>query len=162
MDLILLRHAEKEFFGGDPFLSDRGREQARRLPIEWGAPAVASVSLISSPKRRALETLQPLAEAWGRNVVVDAALDERRPGESGADFSTRVRRSIESFEAAPPGELLVLCSHLDWIEEFRLALACVEDLTRYPYDHWPSSQSLHLSREGTDRPWTVTRLGRNP
>lgn len=162
MDLILLRHGEKEPFGSDPFLSPRGQEQARRLPSELDAvPAETVLTLIASPKKRAIETLQPLAQAWNTTLRIQEDLDERRFTESAEGFSARVRRFIATLDEAAPQSITVLCSHLDWIEEFRLALACTENLNRYPYDHWPSLQSLHLRRASRHEPWEVIRLGRD-
>lgn len=162
MDLILLRHAEKEPFGNDPFLSPRGQEQARRLPSELDASLLGpDTTLIASPKKRAIETLQPLAQASSAKLRILDDLDERRFHESYEGFTARVRRIVASLDETPPTGVTVFCSHLDWIEEFRMALPCTEDLTRAPYDHWPSLQSLHLRRASRDEPWVVIQFGRN-
>lgn len=162
MDLLLFRHAEKDPFGPDPLLTTRGEEQARRLPAEVSKTALGGpILLLSSPKRRAIETLRPLASAWELALTVDPALDERHRNETHLDFKRRVGLFIESLAQRPEQESLILCSHLDWIEEFRTRLECAEDLTRFPFDHWPSSQSLHLRRESPQEPWRVVKMGRS-
>lgn len=82
MELLVIRHAEPvritaEETGGspaDPGLTDRGREQSRRLAAWLAAEGVDRV--VSSPLRRAVETAAPLAAAIGVDVELEDELCE--------------------------------------------------------------------------------------
>lgn len=119
---------------------------------EWADP----VRVVASPKLRARETLAPLAAALGLETQIDEDLDERRHGESAAEFRERVREKISALEAAP-AECVVWCSHLDWIEDFRAILDCDSDLLHPPYSHWSPAQFLVLH---LDDLWRVVKFGR--
>jgi probable phosphoglycerate mutase len=76
--LFLIRHAEPQRAVGDtpadPGLTERGREQARKLAAYLAADGVDVV--ISSPMRRARETAAELARASGTTARVDEMLTE--------------------------------------------------------------------------------------
>ncbi len=82
MELLVIRHAEPvrvtaaETGGApaDPGLTDRGREQSRRL-AGWLAPEGVD-RVVSSPLRRAVETAAPLAAVIGADVEIDDELCE--------------------------------------------------------------------------------------
>ncbi len=82
MDLVLVRHAEPvrvsaaETSGAaaDPGLTARGHDQALRL-AGWLAADHFDAVLVS-PKRRALETAAPVADALGLAVKVDESIVE--------------------------------------------------------------------------------------
>jgi len=88
-DIWLVRHGEAAAQFGehiDPGLSPLGHEQARAAERLLAAVVPASASLLSSPKRRALETGAPLARLRQQQLVTDprfielpspGALDER-------------------------------------------------------------------------------------
>lgn len=169
MDIIVLRHAERTpGFAQDPQLTPHGREQAIALADilmlpRWGRPH----KLYASPKQRALQTLQPLAEKLDLPVEILPDLDEKQPGESVSSFRERIQNLIDvvtvptqvSSQRNAPTASLVWCSHLDWIEEFRSLIDCEEDLLRAPYDQWSPGQFLVL------RPvdlWKVVGFGRAP
>ena len=73
--VTVVQHAEKERTAGDPGLTARGHEQARRV-ARWMAGADVGV-LLCSPLRRARETAAPLAEVLGVEPVLDDRLVER-------------------------------------------------------------------------------------
>lgn len=81
--VFLLRHAEAgvpgRWAGPDDArpLSAEGRRQAERLVRRWAAQPFAR--LVSSPFRRCLETLQPLAAARGLPIEARDDLAEGRP-----------------------------------------------------------------------------------
>jgi alpha-ribazole phosphatase len=98
--LILVRHAEPaddargRCYGRfDVGLSDAGREHARRLPASLGHLDYGAV--YTSPRVRARETAEPLAEARGLHAVVDDDLRE-------LDFGELEGRRYEEIEASDP------------------------------------------------------------
>lgn len=160
MHLILLRHADKEFSGPDPALSARGLAQAQALVAllakddRWPSP----VHIFASPKRRAQQTAQPLADALNLKLKVLDDLDEHRPHESNAGFRQRLRRMISDIES-DQSTCVVWCTHLDWIEEFRALADCESDLLDSPFDVWGPAQFLILR---LDDLWHVVKFGRAP
>jgi 8-oxo-dGTP diphosphatase len=84
-------------------LVDNGWEQARELATRLSAlhPSV----LWSSPYLRCQQTLQPLGELCGLDVVVDSRLEEESP----------LEKSLAVLDDAPDNA--VLCSHGDVIPD---------------------------------------------
>ncbi|MDQ2636497.1 MAG: histidine phosphatase family protein [Actinomycetota bacterium] len=78
MQLLLIRHAlphrSEPGQGSDPDLSAEGVEQAARLPDALARFPITR--LLSSPQRRAVQTAQPVADALGLPVEIDARLAE--------------------------------------------------------------------------------------
>jgi broad specificity phosphatase PhoE len=78
MQLLLIRHAlplrTEAGEGSDPDLSNDGVEQAERLPQALKRFPITRV--VSSPQRRAVQTGQPVADALGLPVEIDARLAE--------------------------------------------------------------------------------------
>jgi broad specificity phosphatase PhoE len=78
MQLLLIRHAlplrSEPGQGSDPDLSEDGIEQAKRLPDALARFPISR--LVSSPQRRAMQTAQPVADALGLTVDVDARIAE--------------------------------------------------------------------------------------
>lgn len=112
--LFLVRHAKAgsrhDWVGDDVArpLSKAGRKQADALADSLRA--AGATELYSSPYLRCVQTLEPLAEALGVEVVVDQRLTE------GDDFSG----ALELLAAAHDGA--VLCSHGDVIPATMAAL----------------------------------------
>lgn len=83
VDLYLLRHADAgdpEAWQGDDAdrpLSPKGRRQAESLGRFLAARGVSFDSVLSSPKARAMETAQLVADALGTTVAADDRLGER-------------------------------------------------------------------------------------
>lgn len=81
-ELLLLRHAH----AGDPMawtkpdairpLSKKGRDQAARMAAYLARLGVRPDVIVSSPRTRAFETAEPVAEALGLDVRIDARLGE--------------------------------------------------------------------------------------
>lgn len=114
MALYLIRHAKagsrSTWIGSDydrP-LSEDGRAQALTIGEEWSGED--PVAVLSSPRLRCRETVQPLAECFGLNVTVEPLLDEGTPFE----------RVLALLEDSPDGT--VMCSHGDVIPEVMQAL----------------------------------------
>lgn len=117
--LILLRHAHRDLDGGplaDNSLSSLGAAQANLLVESLGKTLRAPV-FFSSPKVRCQQTLKPLAEKFGTDIVVEADLDEQGASESREDFLARLKRVRQRWESSS-GADWVICSHGDWIPEF--------------------------------------------
>lgn len=154
MDLILLRHAEKNLFdSGDPGLTARGHEQARGLIQKLQTQSkMGPLRLAASPRRRTQETLRPLAESLKVPLEILESLDERVSNESLSQFRARVKKMLDELENPQRTGTLIWCSHLDWIDEFRYLIDCEQDLNTSPYDHWAPGQYLLLHSGDL---WTV-------
>ena len=120
--LLLVRHARAGARGVGPSdldrpLDERGRRQAATLPalllpvLGDAVDRDARPLIASSPARRCIDTVAPLAAALGTEVTVDAALTE------GADVRTLHER-IASLTAPT-----VWSSHGDVIPELLAMLA---------------------------------------
>jgi broad specificity phosphatase PhoE len=120
MKLLLLRHAARSAIdSGDSPLSTNGHRQADELPslsLEQGR-LPKPVRLICSPKRRAQETLTPLAKALHLSITTDPRLDERHNHESQSEFHKRINAVVNEVSSATYSAC-VLCTHLDWLEAF--------------------------------------------
>ncbi|MCB0404163.1 MAG: phosphoglycerate mutase family protein [Bdellovibrionales bacterium] len=117
--LVLIRHAHRKVPKDrteDNGLSKKGQRQVEKLLSYWSSGNKARrVSFLSSPKKRCVETLEPLAEIFGEKLSIEPLLDEQsEKGESNKDFSGRVNAFLESSKFAK-AEVLFVCSHADWI-----------------------------------------------
>lgn len=78
--IILIRHGEagKSATDADPALTALGHQQAKALAEELGQQTNTpeSVSLISSPKTRALQTALPVAKRWKKDIAEEPAVIE--------------------------------------------------------------------------------------
>lgn len=112
--LIVVRHAHRSKYWGDDAdngLSPKGKKQAVRIRRMYKKRYQdASALLVSSPKKRCLETLEPLAKKLSREIRIDPLLDE------GPQLRTRVKRFLKWWRMEAPA-LTVACSHGDWIPE---------------------------------------------
>lgn len=78
-DIWLVRHGEAAASWGehtDPGLSDLGHQQAEAVAEELLPVVPAGTRILSSPKARALETAQPLADRLGCAIETDPAFIE--------------------------------------------------------------------------------------
>jgi probable phosphoglycerate mutase len=105
VQLLLIRHAlphrSEPGQGSDPDLSAEGVEQAARLPDALARFPITR--LLSSPQRRAIQTAQPVADALGLPVEIDARL-----AEYDRDLAHYI--PIEQIAAEFPEELVRLAS----------------------------------------------------
>lgn len=123
MKIVLLRHATRSTTGlGDSPLTLLGLAQAE----EFGTKAATArdhllkpTHVIASPKQRARQTLEPLAEKSGIALKIDPRLDERHQNEPAQTFTHRMREILAEVEAieGQPEPVIYLCSHLDWLEQ---------------------------------------------
>jgi broad specificity phosphatase PhoE len=104
--VLLVRHGESEanalnrfaYRTWDPGLTDRGREQAQRLVRQLAETPI--VRLVSSPLRRARETLEPLAQDRGLSIEVLPALAELDMGRwDGAVLSELAQQDPQAWLA---------------------------------------------------------------
>ncbi|WP_323847257.1 histidine phosphatase family protein [Microbulbifer magnicolonia] len=86
--ILLVRHGEaaKGPSTPDPALTALGQEQAEKLARQLAESQ--PLSLISSPKMRALQTAQPLADLWQCPVNIEEAVTEI-PSPEGIPLSQR-------------------------------------------------------------------------
>ncbi len=119
--LILIRHAHRDTGDGrtrDNGLSDKGKEQAREFRDAYLKNKFDPNALFySSPKKRCVETLEPLAKKLARDIEIDKLLDEQSDGESNYALTRRIdlfAAWVEQTEA----QTVVACSHGDWIPSF--------------------------------------------
>lgn len=117
--LIMVRHAHRDTTEGrerDNGLSERGREQSKALERFYrDRLAKQPVIFLSSPKVRCIETLLPLADRMKTEVQILDLLDEQH--ESDKAYARRVEKFLRWWKQRAP-ELVVACSHGDWIPSF--------------------------------------------
>lgn len=110
MPLLLVRHAwagDRTLWVGDDRerpLDDRGRRDASDLVDQLASYEIEEI--LSSPYRRCVETVLPLAEARGLEIDARDELGEQRQGTDG----TALVRSLAARD-------VVICGHggLDWV-----------------------------------------------
>ena len=92
MKIYLFRHAEKASpFHPNPGLSEQGEQQAvRLLERVHSAELPRPTELWVSPKKRARQSFQPLADGLQLSLQVIDDLDEKHTGEDRSDFRERI------------------------------------------------------------------------
>ncbi len=115
--LIILRHAHRDLDERtrDNGLSDKGREQVKRM-LSFAKRRLdeSSPVFLTSPKKRCVETISPVAKELGHEVRVDERLVEHLSGESDKAYLARIDEFLDFFKYECP-EVTVICSHGDWI-----------------------------------------------
>lgn len=100
--IVLVRHCESTGLEPEAPLTARGLAQADALATRL-APFTPDL-IVSSPFRRARQTVAPLATACGLTIEIDARLAERQlAAEPPREFRTAVRRSLEDVDHLLPG-----------------------------------------------------------
>jgi broad specificity phosphatase PhoE len=115
--LILIRHAHRDTSDreSDNGLSEKGWEQAYELAKHFAKEFKdRKPRLLSSGKRRCVETLEPISKVTGVKVEIDPLLMEQEHEERSARFQARIERFLEIWKESKE-ELTVACSHGDWI-----------------------------------------------
>jgi len=159
-EIVLFRHAKKEFQSSDPDLSPEGVKQAQMIvQIVQKHKLPQPQHLISSPRRRAQQTLVHLQEEFQIPLIVDPALDERTTHETRLEFKTRINHflfkdlPLKSFSCA------FLCTHLDWIEMFAEISPLNVDISS-DILHIPPAYYYHMSISHDDaKEWTLIQKG---
>lgn len=119
MLVVLLRHAEKlNSYGNDPELSPRGYQDAQKLLLQVGQLIPRPNALWSSPKQRAQQTLEPIAQKLSLEIKTMPELNERQASETTTQFSARVQQIFQVLSSQAFGTTTVwLCTHADWLAE---------------------------------------------
>lgn len=95
--VYLVRHAQAE---GQPFtanLTKKGREQAKELVSFFKNKKIDRI--YSSPFKRSLDTIRPLAEARGLEIIEDARLAERVLSASDLeDWQEKLKETFLDFD----------------------------------------------------------------
>lgn len=127
--LIVVRHAHRDKSEGkdvDNGLSSKGKKQASKIfeHFKKEFAGVHSARILSSPKKRCVETVQPIAEALKTKVHTSSLLDE------GPELEDRARKFLADWKREGSG-IAVICSHGDWIPLFlELATGVPTDLAK--------------------------------
>jgi broad specificity phosphatase PhoE len=120
--LILVRHAHRDTSdrNQDNGLSAKGLKQAKWLrrfaadrfdKKEWKD---LRGRVLSSPKRRCLESVAPISELFELPCETHNDLEEQKSGESFAQFNDRIHHFLDWWVKDGPS-LVVACSHGDWL-----------------------------------------------
>jgi 2,3-bisphosphoglycerate-dependent phosphoglycerate mutase len=182
--IYLVRHAESRPSSDVPEpewpLSARGQEQAKALVPVMQALAIGAI--YSSPYRRALHTLTPLAAALGKQVIVEPTLHERvlarrnlgdefwptierywanadfalPDGESNRTCARRMVQAIDRLAALHRGETIALASHGNALA---LYLGTLDQ--SFGYQQWRAMRNPDLFRivyEGERATWDGVRM----
>lgn len=119
--LVLIRHAHRDNSKRevDNGLDEKGKEQAKALKKFFTERFSKSdlnggLWLVSSPKLRCVETLQPIAKAIDQAVDRHPGLDEQSDKESLKAFEGRVHSFLHEWMESKVS-LTLLCSHGDWL-----------------------------------------------
>ena len=140
----------------DPGLSERGREQAERVVQALAHDRVDAV--YSSPKRRALETAQPLADALGLPVQVEDGITEFDSGDpSYVPIEQLKAEGDPRWHAVARGDLY--SPHVDPVEfRARVVEAALRIAARHPggravlFSHAGACNALVGDVLGQERP----------
>ena len=164
--ILLIRHAESAPAPDTPEadwpLSDAGVSQS--LDLAASLASRGSSRIYSSPFKRAIATVQPLAAALGLSVTVDSDLRERKsvegwvenrdeilrrswldfdfalPGcESARACQDRMRTCLENIAAVNAAATAVACSHGNAIALFLNALD-----PSFGYEQWRAMKNPHV------------------
>jgi broad specificity phosphatase PhoE len=142
MQWVILRHGDKELIGHDPELSPKGKTQALQLCEKVKAGNLPPpTALLVSTKKRTYQTLQPLSDTYKIPLSIKAELTERVPGESSEKFRKRIQEFLVKLMLfSQDRDVIYMCTHYDWIDEFLSTLECESDLSRCT--HWPPAQHM--------------------
>jgi broad specificity phosphatase PhoE len=107
----------------DNGLSRKGKKQADQAAKHFLQEHGRTKALVlSSPKRRCIETVQPIADKIKKAVEISPLLDQQGivPPETSSQLEGRAKEFQRWWRAEGP-ELTVICSHGDWIPLFLCA-----------------------------------------
>ncbi len=125
MKLILLRHATRDLgFKADSSLNLAGQIMAQNLVEKIGHILPVPNFLFTSPKKRAQETLIPMAQSLRLPLQIETRLDERHNAEDAHTFYAQIKSYLHGLPTEFADDAVVLlCSHSDWLEEAAFCLS---------------------------------------
>ncbi|WP_442594733.1 histidine phosphatase family protein [Neobacillus sp. D3-1R] len=95
--IYFVRHAKANGQEVDAPLTDKGKEQALKLVDFFASKPIGKI--YSSPFKRAIATIQPLADFKGLSIVEDSRLSERvLSGVPLADWMDKLKQSFQDFD----------------------------------------------------------------
>lgn len=121
--IILIRHAHRDTTDRelDNGLSDKGFKQVdilkKWLPEKIKNLEPSAVISITSPKKRCIETITPVARRTLSSVEVWDDLDEQTSDENHEKFWERIERTIQKIHKRSE-DVVVVCSHGDYLPLF--------------------------------------------
>lgn len=116
--LVLVRHAHRDKpaplgRAADNGLSKKGMAQAKAIAKKYREEFDGKKArLISSPKVRCVETLEPIAKKLKREIQREPALLEQAEGESDSSYHKRIQDFFSKWEKGEE-KLTMLCGHGD-------------------------------------------------
>jgi phosphohistidine phosphatase SixA len=159
-EFVIFRHAQKSGWTADPELSSEGFRQAQLIVETVRKKGLPKPDLlISSPRKRAHQTLQPLHETFQVPLHIHPGLDERNSPETGKDFENRVKLFLETDLLTQNAACLYLCTHLDWLEVFGWAAPLELDIAS-DILHLPPAHYYHIQIDKVaNAPWKIKKRG---
>ncbi len=144
---VLFRHGEKQIQGFDPELTPTGQAQAQALLEKVKAGKLPKPHAIYvSTKRRTAQTLEPLARQFKMKTQVKAELTEKVPGETPEKFRFRIQEFlVKLLLLHQDHEVIYLCTHFDWLEEFLTVIESDSDLSRF--SHFTPAQYILFEKK---------------
>jgi broad specificity phosphatase PhoE len=124
---VLLRHAHRDASEHDRNngLSSKGLAQVADLlhdpVIRKVLEGQRDMAFLSSPKKRCVQTIEPLASLAQVKLQISEDLDEQHSEESQSMFLKRVDSFYTEMERSTH-LVMVVCSHGDWIPAFTARL----------------------------------------
>lgn len=120
--IVFIRHGHRDTEDRrlDNGLTEKGQKQAKRLAQFYSKRfqkmnfEESDLMLLTSPKKRCIETLKPIEQACGFSLSQSEELIEAQGGETFEDLSDRVSRFVEWWKVEGP-PLTIVCSHGDWL-----------------------------------------------
>lgn len=108
-----MRHGRRPYTIGDVPLNEEGLNQAFELTKDL--KILGAKTLLSSPKKRAQMTLEPLSKHLNIPIEVVDLLDQHHSKEDERSFRARVQKIIDSLSEEKWPSPVLLCSHSDWL-----------------------------------------------
>lgn len=143
--LVITRHGKRDTFDRslDNGLNEKGQVQARQIAKLFQARFKKIVPVIlSSPKVRCVETVEPTAADYEVQLIADPRLDESHTSSSTKEFYSKLDSFIHWWKSKAP-HLTLICSHGDVIPElFQRLVDRSYDLKK---GGWAT---IHLDEEG--------------
>lgn len=130
---VIFRHGEKQVQGFDPELAAQGHIQAKSILEKVKSNKLPKPNaLYVSTKKRTAQTFEPLASHYSTKSQIKAELTEKVPGETQEKFRFRIQEFlVKLLLLHQDNEVIYICTHYDWIEEFLSVIECDTDLSRY-------------------------------